>query len=389
MSTSRADIARARARERPDMGVYITLTSETGDGPAVAVKDVVDVRGTVTTAGGIVLPQVPAAADAPVISRLRKAGCVVVGKANMHEFALGPTSENPHYGPVRNPRDPARVAGGSSGGSAAAVALGMCDWAIGSDTGGSIRIPAALCGVVGIKPTLGSVPVAGTIPVSKTLDTLGPLAPDVRTAAGALEIMTGRQGLVPSPDNLAGVPPPRLAVPTGWGDDLAPDAAGPWRDAAGGLPRISFPPLAELRSAGATILRFEAAAVHREWLARDPEKYGADVRELLLAAQDVSQEQYTAALELAARLRAAVEEALGSWDAIVAPATRIVAPVLGGRYDRADFTDYTRPFSTTGHPVITLPLPGNGLPSGAQVVGGLGREADLIQVAAVLEAQWR
>lgn len=389
MSTSRADIARARAREQPDMGVYITLTSETGDGPAVAVKDMVDVRGTVTTAGGIVLPQVPAAADAPVISRLREAGCVIVGKANMHEFALGPTSENPHYGPVRNPRDPARVAGGSSGGSAAAVALGMCDWAIGSDTGGSIRIPAALCGVVGIKPTLGSVPVAGTVPVSKTLDTLGPLAPDVRTAAGALEIMTGREGLVPPPGDRAGAPPFRLAVPADWGDDLAPEAAGPWQDAAGGLPRIPFPPLAELRSAGATILRFEAAAVHREWLARGPEKYGADVRELLLAAQDVSQEQYTASLELAAALRAAVEEALDSWDAILAPATRIVAPVLGSRYDRADFTDYTRPFSTTGHPVITLPLPGSGLPSGAQIIGGLGSEARLIDVALALEEQWR
>ena len=136
--------------------------------------------------------------------------------------------------------------------------------------------------------------------MSKTLDTLGPLASDVATAAGALEIMTGRRGLVPPAGDWVGAPLLRLAVPTGWGDDLAPEAAGPWRDAAGGLPRIPFPPLAELRSAGATILRFEAAAVHREWLARSPEKYGADVRELLLAAQDVSQEQYAAALELAA-----------------------------------------------------------------------------------------
>src|SRR5689334_20323664 len=139
----------------------------------------------VTTAGGVILPDVPATEDAPVIARLRSAGCVLIGKTNLHEFAYGVTSANPHYGTVRNPHDPSRVAGGSSGGSAAAVAAGMCDWAIGSDTGGSIRIPASLCGVAGFKPKFGSIDIAGVIPLSRSLDTLGPLAPDVRTMARA------------------------------------------------------------------------------------------------------------------------------------------------------------------------------------------------------------
>ncbi|HZU16135.1 MAG TPA: amidase, partial [Candidatus Dormibacteraeota bacterium] len=192
------DEARERIRHRSDLNAFISLTDEDGRGPVVAVKDLVDVRGTVTTAGSRLLPQVPADRDAPVIARMRQAGCVVIGKANLHEWAFGLTSENPHYGPVRNPLDPSRVAGGSSGGSAAAVAAGMCDWALGTDTGGSIRVPAALCGVVGFKPTLGTVDTEGVVPLSRTLDTLGPLAPDVRSAASALEAMSELTGLVPA-----------------------------------------------------------------------------------------------------------------------------------------------------------------------------------------------
>src|SRR6266480_7217854 len=184
----RLDDARARIRERSDLNAFISVSDERGDGTVVAVKDLVDVNRMVTTAGGVILPAEPAADDAPVITRIRHAGCVVVGKANLHEFAYGVTSVNPHYGPVRNPRDPSRVAGGSSGGSAVAVATGMCDWAVGSDTGGSIRIPASLCGVVGFKPTIGTVDTTGVFPLSRSLDTMGPLAPDVRSAARALEM---------------------------------------------------------------------------------------------------------------------------------------------------------------------------------------------------------
>ncbi|TMF64655.1 MAG: amidase [Chloroflexi bacterium] len=171
----RLDDARARIRERSDLNAFISVSDERGDGTVVAVKDLIDVKGMVTTAGGVILPAEPATDDAPVITRIRHAGCVVVGKANLHEFAYGVTSVNPHYGPVRNPYDSSRVAGGSSGGSAVAVAAGMCDWAVGSDTGGSIRIPASFCGVAGFKPEFGSIEIAGVIPLAHSLDTLGPL----------------------------------------------------------------------------------------------------------------------------------------------------------------------------------------------------------------------
>src|SRR6266850_1318174 len=202
--------ARKVILERADLNAFISVSSEEGSGTVVAVKDLVDVAAMVTTAGGVILPREPAAEDAPVIRRLRQEGCVVVGKTNLHEFAYGVTSVNPHYGAVRNPHDIERVAGGSSGGSAVAVAAGMCDWAVGSDTGGSIRIPASFCGVVGFKPQLGSIDTTGVIPLSRSLDTLGPLASDVMGAARAYSMMSGEA----MPDEATRQP--RLAVPAGW-----------------------------------------------------------------------------------------------------------------------------------------------------------------------------
>src|SRR6202521_4300166 len=187
----RVDLAEARRQieERAHLHAFISTSAEEGAGTVVAVKDLVDVAGMVTTAGGVILPNEPAERDAPVVAAIRARGCVIVGKTNLHEFAFGVTSVNPHYGAVLNPHDPSRVAGGSSGGSAVAVAAGMCDWAIGTDTGGSIRVPAALCGGVGIKPTLGALSTKGVLPLARSLDTVGPIAADVATAALGLEMM--------------------------------------------------------------------------------------------------------------------------------------------------------------------------------------------------------
>jgi aspartyl-tRNA(Asn)/glutamyl-tRNA(Gln) amidotransferase subunit A len=215
--------ARKRIRDRADLNAFISVSSEEGEGTVVAVKDLVDVAGMVTTAGGIILPEVPAAQDAPVVHRIRQHGCVIVGKTNLHEFAYGVTSVNPHYGAVRNPHDPNLVAGGSSGGSAVAVAAGMCDWSIGSDTGGSIRIPSGLCGVVGFKPALGSIDTSGVIPLSPSLDTLGPIAPDVAAAARAFSMMSGTPVTV---DNLR---EPRVAIPSGWISGLDGPTAQAWK----------------------------------------------------------------------------------------------------------------------------------------------------------------
>jgi len=379
--------ARERIRARADLHAFISLTDEEGDGPIVAVKDLVDVRGTVTTGGGSFAPPVPAERDAPVIRRMRQFGCVVIGKANLHEWAFGVTSQNPHHGAVVNPRAPDRVAGGSSGGSAAAVAAGLCDWAVGSDTGGSIRIPAAFCGVVGFKPTIGTVDLEGVLPLSRTLDTLGPLAPDVRTAARALEMMSELTGLVPDqPRPLARL---RVSVARGWADGLAPEVAPGWARVTAGLPEVQLPDQRRMGDAGLTILLAEAAALHRPWLERHPERYGADVRELLEEGLQVSRHQYSLALLEQSRVRLETEAAMEGWDAVLAPASRVPPPCVGESYRRADLTGYTRPFNTTGQPVIALPVPGDGLPAGVQVAGRFGEEAALVEVALALEAAWR
>ena len=378
--------ARRRIAEQPELNAFISLTEEAGDGPVVAVKDLVDVRGTVTTAGGVLLPSVPAEIDAPLIGEIRRYGCVVVGKTNLHEWAFGITSNNPHHGSVRNPRDPSRIPGGSSGGSAAAVVAGMCDWAVGSDTGGSIRIPAGLCGCVGFKPTIGMVSTEGVFPLSRSLDTMGPLAPDVRSAAIALEMMSGLTGIAPG--ELAGGY--RLAVPHGWFDDLDEETRAAWLRVAGELREIEFPGHRELGAPGTVILNAEAAQLHRERVEKHPDKFGEDVLGNLRRGLEVKAIDYLEALEERERLADEVELAMEGVDAILVPATPRVAPrIEESEGVRPVMTRFTRPFNVTGQPIVTLPAPTNGLPVGIQVVGHYGEDAKVAEIAAWLEESWR
>ena len=381
--------ARERIRACADLNAFISVTEEDGDGPVVAVKDLVDVRGTVTTGGGLLLPATPARRDAPVIRRLRAHGCVMIGKTNLHEWAYGVTSQNPHYGGVRNPRAPDRIPGGSSGGSAAAVAADLCDWAIGSDTGGSIRIPASFCGVVGFKPTLGSVETEGVVPLSRSLDTLGPIAPDVRSAVTALEMMTGWTGLLPaSPRPLAAL---RVAAARGWDEGLDPELAAAYARATEGLPAVELPDRRRMGAAGLTILRAEAAAFHRDWLEQYPDRYGDEVRRILEQSLEVTRREYTEALLEQSRIRVETEAAMDGWDAVLVPTTRVMPPRLGEPYDRGNLTGYTRPFNTTGQPVVTVPapLPEDAIPIGISVVGRFGDDAGVAEVALALETAWR
>jgi aspartyl-tRNA(Asn)/glutamyl-tRNA(Gln) amidotransferase subunit A len=374
--------ARKRILERADLNAFISVSSEEGAGTVVAVKDLVDVAGMVTTAGSVILPREPATEDAPVVRRLRTQGCVIVGKANLHEFAYGVTSVNPHYGTVRNPHDVERVAGGSSGGSAVAVAAGMCDWAIGSDTGGSIRIPASFCGVVGFKPTLGSIDTAGVIPVSRSLDTLGPLAANVADAARAYTMMSGET--VPHEPTRE----PRLAVPAGWVSDLDEQTARAWELVSAGLPEVEFVDREPLYSVGLTILLVEAAVYHRRWAAECPEKYGADVIGHIRRGLEVLAVDFDEAIVRLPKLREQAMRAMEGIDALVLPATAIVAPLTSaGTEVREPVTRYTRPFNTTGQPVVTLPAPVDGLPVGIQVVGRTNSGA--ISAAAWLEHRWK
>lgn len=373
--------ARARIRERSDLNAFISVSEEQGDGDVIAVKDLVDVAEMVTTAGGIILPKTPAKADAPVVQRLRRQGCVVVGKANLHEFAYGVTNINPHYGAARNPRDPSRITGGSSGGSAAAVAAGMCDWAIGSDTGGSIRIPASLCGVAGFKPTFGSIDMDGVIPLSRSLDTLGPIAPDITTAARAYTMMSGE---AVSLDDLER---PRLAVPAGWVRDLDEPTAHAWDSVSKGLPEIEFVDHERLFKVGLTILLVEAATYHRKQVNEHPEKYGADVLAHLQRGLAILAVDYDEAMRERPRLEESAIRAMEEIDALILPATAMVAPPIdAGSEVREPLSRFTRPFNTTQQPVAVLPLPVDGLPVGIQVVGR--SNAGALRAARWLERDW-
>jgi aspartyl-tRNA(Asn)/glutamyl-tRNA(Gln) amidotransferase subunit A len=374
--------ARRRILERADLNAFISVSSEEGSGTVVAVKDLVDVAGMVTTAGGVILPSEPAVEDAPVIRRLRQEGCVIVGKTNLHEFAYGVTSVNPHYGAVRNPHDVERVAGGSSGGSAVAVAAGMCDWAVGTDTGGSIRIPASFCGVVGFKPAFGSIDTSGVVPLSTSLDTLGPLASDVMSAARAYTMMSGEA--MP----LGPMREPRLAVPAGWVADLDEETSRAWELVSAGLPEVEFIKREPLYKFSLTVLQVEASAYHRRWVAESPEKYGADVLGHLRRGLEILAVDYLEALAALRELRAEAARAMDGIDALVLPASAIVAPSINASIEvREPITRYTRPFNATGQPVVTLPAPVRGMPVGIQVVGRTNSGA--MGAAAWLEQEWK
>ncbi len=366
-----------------ELNAFISRAEVAGSGERVAVKDLVDVAGMVTTAGGIILPDVPAAEDALVIRRLRAAGCVFVGKTNLHEFAYGVTNINPHYGNALNPHDPTRVTGGSSGGSAVAVATGQCDWAIGSDTGGSIRIPGSLCGVAGFKPAFGSIEIGGVVPLAPSLDTLGPMATDVATVAHAFSLMSGEEVALDS------LTPPRLGIPRGWVHDVDAPTAAAWERVASGVDEIDFADRETLHQTGLTILLFEAAVYHRRWATEMPEKYGADVLRLIRLGFDVKESDYRNALEARARLAEDATRAMAGVDALILPATAMVAPPLdAGPEVREPLSRFTRPFNTTYQPVVVVPAPvDGGLPVGIQVVGRTN--AGALRAAAWLEQSWR
>jgi aspartyl-tRNA(Asn)/glutamyl-tRNA(Gln) amidotransferase subunit A len=382
--STRLNAMRARIRKHAALNAFICETTETGRGTVVAVKDLIDVQGTPTTAGSVVLDTTPARADAPLIAPLRQAGCLVIGKTNMHEWALGPTSANRHFGPVRNPHDPTRFAGGSSGGSAVAVALRMCDWAVGTDTGGSIRIPAGLCGVVGFKPTFGSVDTSGVVAASQSLDTVGPLAPSVLETLRAHEMLTGQRQDYSEPSAWNRL---RIGVPGGWVTGLDDATAVAWAAISKGIPAIDFPSRESLASAILPIMQGEASANHRQRIAQHREQYGTDVLAFIEAGLAVTATAYLQAKREQAQLTEDFEIAMLDYDAILLPTTaRVAPPIEEGDAAREALTRFTRPMNLTGHPAFSVPLPGVlPLPIGVQIVGHRGADRALGRVALALE----
>ena len=392
---------------RPEVNAFITVLRESAledatraeediragrykgplHGIPIAVKDLIHIAGARTTSGSA-LPSTEASSDAPVVQRMREAGAILIGKTNLHEFAFGTTSEESAYGPVRNPLDETRSAGGSSGGAAAALAAGMCFGALGTDTGGSIRIPSAACGTVGLKATIGEISCEGVVPLSTSFDHLGPMARTVADAALLFDVLTGRPPRATDPKAplgggrlVFGVPRPYFCdrVDAGTGQALE-QACRRLRDAGHTIRDLAIDRARSTPDVYLHIVLPEASRYHARLLERYAALYSPGVRIRLEMGRYLLAEDYARAMRLRAALTRAVDRALDDCDALLLPTLPIAAPPLGATTvevagtsepTRAAMLRLTQLFNMTGHPSLALPAPQDvdALPRSLQIVG--------------------
>lgn len=411
MITVTADRARKQARALDEMlagGVYLGPLH----GIPVSLKDNIASSGVRTTAGSAILKDWVPERDASVLDRVTKAGAVLIGKNNLYEFAFG--APHPLYGPTGNPWNPMYGCGGSSSGSASAVGTGFSYAAIGTDTGGSIRIPAAYCGVVGVKPTYGRVSRTGVVPLSTNMDHVGPLARTVRDAGLLLEAMSGGDDADAMSLNR---PPAAFTAQIDFGvrhlriGVLAPQstermqpavsrslkaAHGVFEAEGAELTEITLPELTEVRAACWTIMRAEAAEYHRTYLRRSADLYHPKVRDLIEGGEFIPATEYIHAQRVRRKVFEDVQSALSAVDALVMPSTAMAAyPIgqqtvdLGGTDESVldAMTRYTPLFNLTGNPALVMPCGFNeeGMPLSLQVVGKLFEEATVLRVAYTYE----
>lgn len=409
---------------------FITVTAETARNQAIrlkrtdleqstfagipyASKDLFDVKGVLTTAGSKVFHDRVAEADAHVISLLRAAHAISMGKTNLHEFAYGATGENDVFGTAVNAYDPTRLAGGSSSGSAAAVAFGLVPAALGTDTGGSVRAPAALCGLVGIKPTVGRVSTSGVVPYCWTLDHVGVITRTVADCADLLSLVASHD-----PNDPASINRP----PENYADELDLDIAG----LRIGVPRnfyydradneilaaledvkrylvaqgvtlvpVTFPDMEHSRTVSLTVQMPEALSAHSAYLQRRGELYGADFRAGLALGQCILAEHYIKAKRFLEFYRQRTNRLFDDVDLLLTPATPEIAQKVGTvAIERNGVTEtignaitrYTSFFNLTGHPALTMPcaLHSLGLPIGLQLVGRYFEEKTILRTAQVI-----
>ena len=372
-------------------------------GIPIAIKDLLDMAGTPTTAGSSFHGDRVRDADAAVVERLRAAGAILVGKTRLAEFAYSPGSNNAHFGPTRNPHDPARDSGGSSSGSGAAVAAGMVVAALGSDTGGSIRIPASLCGIVGLKPTFGRVSLRGAVPLAWSLDHLGPMTRAVADAALLLEVLAGSDEADPRTPDLpvsayrAGIESGARGLRVGvLGDDgereplNALASYDAWRaglrslEAAGAyLVPVDLPVMASLRVLNYALLAMEAAVHHAATLRDRSADYGEFARLRLFAAHAYPPGAYLRVQQARAECRRRFERGCLDLDLLSTPTMPGAAPPLGVPAP----TRFTAPFNLLGWPAITVPVGATeGMPIGLQLMGRPWHEATVLRAARVVEA---
>lgn len=410
LSVSETALDEARAQDE-----WIAQHNSVGPlaGVPIAVKDLVDTAAQPTTYGGLHGFAGATRADAAVVRRLRAAGAIVIGKTNLHEYAFGTTNVNAHYGATRNPWNRQHITGGSSGGSSAALVANLCAAAIGTDTGGSIRIPAALTGHVGLKPTFGLISRSGVFPLAPSLDHVGPMTRSVRDAALLLSVLAGYDPSDPAsirtPQRQYGEGQHRplrigIATPFFWavGED---ESLGVVRDAierikqehcgpsGGTIQTIDIPMLDEVPLAQTIILFSEASAVHHAGLTQGAELYGEDVRDRLNQGGTYSASEYIRAKQVQERFKQELHRLFATVDVIVTPTVPVQAPPIGQQHYAfatgeasvpSVLNRCTNPWNLAGTPALTLPcgLTSAGLPIGIQLTAPWFCENNLFQAAA-------
>ena len=421
-------------RLNPKLNAYITVMAESAladaraaddeiaagsyrgplHGVPVGVKDLCATKGVRTTAGSKIMADNVPDEDAAVIRKLREAGAVIIGKTHMHEFAFGATGVNDHYGPARNPWDTERITGGSSSGSGAAVAAGLCYAALGSDTGGSIRIPASLCGIAGLKQTYGRVSLHGVVPLAWSLDHIGPMARTVRDCALVLAAIAGPDandpstvdepvedwaaGLAGLDDGLAGL---RIGVPVAFAyERAAPDVAARVREAVATLSslgadvrEVELPMLQEYWAAASQVVIAEAAAYHKEHMAQRAQDFGESVRQRIQIGLDMSATDYVSGARVRDEARRTADDVLlNGLDLLAMPSTiNTAATIESATTDdpTLGLTWLTAPFNVTGQPAISIPcgFTDDNLPVGLQLIGRRFDERTVLRAAHTFEMQ--
>jgi aspartyl-tRNA(Asn)/glutamyl-tRNA(Gln) amidotransferase subunit A len=377
-------------------------------GIPIAVKDLFDTAGIRTTIGSKFFAENIPEQDAFVVEKLKRAGAIIVGKTNTHEIALGITGNNPHYGTARNPWNPARIPGGSSSGSAIAVATGMALGALGTDTGGSIRIPASLCGIVGFKPTFGRVSLRGVFPLSWNLDHAGPLTKSVKDAALMLQVISVYDPLdAASIKMLSGdylghlvdhVEGRKVALGVGkFIEEAEPEVLEAIHQTARvfealgcRVQEVNLDWLREAALANRTMTQSDGAAVHRDRLKEHPEMFGEDIRRRLEDGTKTTSTEYILARRTQAEVKKRFEHFFESYDFLITPTTPIAAPTIEG-HDAVEqagrLTRFTAPFNLAGLPALSLPcgFTEEGLPIGLQIIAQAWADAKVLNVGYAFE----
>jgi len=366
--------------------VFLSRSERIGEGIPLAVKDLFDTAGLRTTYGSALFDDHVPTRTAEAVRRLEAAGYSNVGKTNLHEFAYGVSSYNPHFGAVENPLDPGRTAGGSSSGSAAAIAAGLVDAALGSDSGGSIRVPSACCGVVGFKPSHGTVPMEGCFPLAPSFDHAGPIGRDVETCARMLE------ALAPGCERAELGSLAEIEVGVAWLEQAQPLVRERLEAAAELFPHrraVAFP----LPEGIGTVFMREVAESHHGLFPEQAGGYGENVRAKLERCLAVTDSEFESGRDRLEEYRERATAALSGIDMLIAPTLSFVAPpaVEDDREIRDAVIRFTYPFNALGWPAIALPCgPAEvGLPASLQLVAPAGEDARVIAAAAMLEASLR